>query len=58
MNDPTTFRARTLRNAGSSLAQLIVSTISLLVLYRIVLDILGAREFGVWSLVVAATSMV
>jgi O-antigen/teichoic acid export membrane protein len=58
MNDPTTFRARTLRSAASSLAQLVVSTISLFVLYRVVLDILGAREFGVWSLVVAATSMV
>ena len=58
MSEPKTFRARTLRNAGSSLAQLIVATISLFVLYRVVLDILGPREFGIWSLVMAATSMV
>src|ERR1700679_2293460 len=49
---------RTLRNAGSSLLQMIVATLSLFVLYRVVLDILGAREFGIWSLVAAATSMV
>ena len=51
-------RGRTVRNAGSSLLQLIVATISLFVLYRVVLDVLGPREFGIWSLVVAATSMV
>ncbi|MGB6353953.1 MAG: hypothetical protein WBF21_08250 [Steroidobacteraceae bacterium] len=38
--------------------QLFVSTISLFVLYRVVLGIFGARVFGVWSLVMAATSVV
>jgi O-antigen/teichoic acid export membrane protein len=37
---------------------MIVATASLFVLYRVVLDILGPREFGIWSLVVAATSIV
>src|SRR6202789_1512085 len=55
---PTALRSRTLRHAGSSLVQLLVSTISLFVLYRVVLGIFGPREFGVWSLVVAATSVV
>src|ERR1700685_2230223 len=53
-----TLKGRTLRNASSSLVQLVVATLSLFVLYRVVLDILGPREFGIWSLVVAATSMV
>src|SRR3984885_14869263 len=55
---PPALRGRTLRHAGSSLLQLIVSTISLFVLYRVVLGIFGAREFGVWSLVMSATSVV
>src|SRR3984885_6323034 len=55
---PPALRGRTLRNAGSSLVQLLVSTISLFVLYRVVLGIFGPREFGIWSLVVAATSVV
>lgn len=46
------------RNAGSSLAQLAVSTITLLILYRVVLSALGPKVFGVWSLVVAASSVV
>lgn len=55
---PHTAPVSTLRNAGSSLAQLAVATLSLFVLYRVVLDVLGPREFGIWSLVVAATSLV
>jgi O-antigen/teichoic acid export membrane protein len=55
---PPALRGRTLRHAGSSLLQLFVSTISLFVLYRVVLGIFGPREFGIWSLVVAATSVV
>jgi len=59
MSEPSgALRTRTLRNAGSSLVQLIVATLSLFVLYRVVLDILGPREFGIWSLVAAATSIV
>jgi O-antigen/teichoic acid export membrane protein len=56
--EPRALRTKTLRNAGSSLVQLIVATVSLFVLYRVVLDILGPREFGIWSLVAAATSIV
>jgi O-antigen/teichoic acid export membrane protein len=37
---------------------MVVATLSLFVLYRVVLDIIGPREFGIWSLVAAATSMV
>src|ERR1700721_484704 len=55
---PPASGGRTLRNAGSSLLQLFVSTISLFVLFRVVLGIFGPREFGIWSLVVAATSVV
>jgi O-antigen/teichoic acid export membrane protein len=55
---PPASRNRTLRHVGSSLAQLFVSTVSLFVLYRVVLGIFGPREFGIWSLVVAATSVV
>jgi O-antigen/teichoic acid export membrane protein len=56
--EPITLPGTTLRNAGSSLVQMIVATLSLFVLYRVVLDIIGTRQFGIWSLVVAATSMV
>ena len=46
------------RSAGSAIAQLAVSTITLFVLYRVVLGALGAKVFGIWSLVVAASSVV
>jgi O-antigen/teichoic acid export membrane protein len=55
---PPALPGRTLRHAGSSLLQLLVSTVTLFVLYRVVLGIFGPREFGIWSLVVAATSVV
>ena len=47
-----------IRSAGSSIVQLVVSTITLFVLYRVVLSAVGPRVFGIWSLVVAASSVV
>ena len=59
MNEvPGGIRRRTVRNAASSVVQLVVATLTLFVLYRVVLDILGTAQFGIWSLVVAATSVV
>jgi len=46
------------RSARSSVAQLVVSTITLFILYRVVLNALGPKVFGIWSLVVAASSIV
>ena len=48
---------RTLFNIGSSLAQVTLSAVSLLVLYSLLLSALGPAELGVWSLVVATSSL-
>lgn len=58
MTAARTESGRSVRYAQWSLAQLLVSTVSMFVLYRIVLDQVGTRAFGIWSIVVAATSMV
>ena len=47
-----------LRDAMSSLIQVVLSAIAIFLLYRVVLEALGTREFGIWALVLAATSMV
>ena len=45
-----------LRNAGASVAQILVSGIALFLLFRFLLSSLGPARLGVWSLVLAATS--
>ena len=47
---------RIARNAAFSVAQVLVSGVTLFVLYRVLLVQLGAPRLGVWSLVLAATS--
>ena len=46
------------RDAVSSIVQLVVSSITLFILYRAILNALGPKVFGIWSLVVAASSVV
>lgn len=45
-------------SAGSSIAQIIVSGIATFVLFRLILETIGADKLGIWSLVIAASSMV
>jgi O-antigen/teichoic acid export membrane protein len=49
---------RLIVNAGSSVVQIIVSSISLFILYRFLLDTIGISQLGIWSLVLAVSSMV
>jgi O-antigen/teichoic acid export membrane protein len=49
---------RIVLNAGSSIVQLGVAIVTLFVLYRFLLDTVGAEGLGIWSLVLAASSMV
>lgn len=44
-------------NAASSVIQIIISAVSLLVLYRFLLATIGVSMVGIWSLVVATTSI-
>lgn len=44
--------------AGSTFLQIAVSSLSLLVLYKVLLDIVGVAHLGVWSLILAASSFV
>jgi O-antigen/teichoic acid export membrane protein len=46
----------TLFNIGSSLAQVTLSAVSLLVMYSLLLSALGPADLGIWSLVVATSS--
>lgn len=45
-------------NASSSAVQLGVSIVTLFILYRFLLDTVGAQGLGIWSLVIAASSVV
>ena len=51
-------KRRILLDAGSSTLQVIVAAITLFFLYRYLLRILGPSDLGVWSLVVATSSLV
>lgn len=44
--------------AGSSIAQTVVGAIASFILLKYILDVLGPAQLGVWSLVIAAVSMV
>lgn len=47
-----------LLGAGSTFLQIAVSSISLLVLYKLLIGIVGVAHLGVWSLILAASSFV
>jgi O-antigen/teichoic acid export membrane protein len=44
-------------NAATSVIQIFVTSITLIILYRMLIDIIGIEQLGVWSLVLATTSM-
>lgn len=44
-------------NAASSVLQILVSSVALVILYRVLIDAIGVERLGVWSLVIATTSM-
>ncbi|MDD4013490.1 MAG: oligosaccharide flippase family protein [Candidatus Omnitrophica bacterium] len=46
-----------LMNAMMSILQVFVISITLFILYRFLLDTIGVRQLGVWSLVLAATAV-
>lgn len=45
-------------NASMSIGQVIVTSLTLLILYRFLLNHLGPERFGIWSVVLATTSLV
>lgn len=49
--------SRLSRNAIWALAEVVVSSVTLFLLYRIVTATLGVRALGIWSLVLATTSL-
>lgn len=50
-------KRRLLINASSSVVQIFISGVTLFLLYKYLLDILGAEILGIWSLVLAMSSM-
>ena len=48
---------RLFSNAVMSVLQVLIVTASLLVLYRVLLKTIGVKQLGVWSLVMATTSL-
>ena len=50
-------RRRLLKNVGFSVLQVLVVAATLFVLYRLLLDTIGIRKLGIWSLVLASTSL-
>lgn len=51
-------RSRIATNALSSVVQIIVSGLTLVILYRYLLGTIGVEKLGVWSLVLATSSMI
>ena len=51
-------KRRMVTNAASSVVQIIVSGATLIILYRYLLDTIGVAHLGVWSLVLATSSMI
>lgn len=49
---------RILTNATTSVGQVVISGISLFLLYKFLLETIGVTQLGVWSLVLAISSMV
>lgn len=46
-----------IHNAATSVMQIIVSSLTLIILYKILIKFLGIEQLGVWSLVLSTTSM-
>ena len=46
-----------IQNASASIIQISVSSLSLIILYRILIKAIGIEQFGIWSIVLATTSM-
>jgi O-antigen/teichoic acid export membrane protein len=51
-------KRRILTNATSSVVQIAISGISLFILYRFLLETIGVVQMGIWSLVLAMSSMI
>ncbi|WP_413934480.1 lipopolysaccharide biosynthesis protein [Nitrospira sp. BLG_1] len=51
-------KRRIVTNAASSIAQIVVSGATLAMLYRYLLETLGVAQLGIWSLVLAMSSMI
>ena len=51
-------KRRLIFNAGSSVIQIIVSSVTLFFLYRYLLETIGIEQLGIWSLVLAVSSIV
>ncbi|TKB92109.1 MAG: hypothetical protein E8D40_07880 [Nitrospira sp.] len=51
-------KRRMVTNAASSVVQIVVSGVTLIILYRYLLDTIGVAHLGVWSLVLATSSMI
>ena len=49
-------KEQTLINAASSVVQAVVLAIIPFILYRFVITVIGAEQFGLWSTVIASTS--
>lgn len=50
-------KKQVIRNAGMSVVQIILITLIYFVLYRYLLDNIGIEQFGIWSVVLASTSV-
>ena len=50
-------KQQVLTNAAMSVLQIIVISVALFILYRFLLGMIGVQQFGVWSLVLATTSV-
>ena len=46
-----------LRNAATSVVQVVLLGVTLFLLYRFLLNTIGAEQFGIWSVVLATTSV-
>src|SRR5690349_5819227 len=51
-------KRRTAINVVSSIVQIVVSGVTLAMLYRYLLETIGVAQLGVWSLVLAMSSMI
>jgi O-antigen/teichoic acid export membrane protein len=46
-----------IHNAATSMLQIVVSGLTLIVLYKVLIRLIGIEQLGIWSLVLATTSM-
>ncbi|MBM3253651.1 MAG: hypothetical protein FJZ16_05325, partial [Candidatus Omnitrophica bacterium] len=50
-------KGRLLKNAGMSTVQIIIVTGSFIYMYKYLLGVIGIERLGIWSLVIASTSI-